>query len=140
MGLYGPIALIVVANIFYNICSKSIPEEIHPLAALTATYCVGAVVAGTLYFVLSDHADLLREYHFLNWRSIVLGFAVVGLEAGSIYMYKAGWAISTGQMFYGVILAIALIFVGMMLYHETITGYKIAGILVCLAGLFLINK
>ena len=55
-------------------------------------------------------------------------------------MYKAGWNISTGQIVYSSILAICLIIVGCTFYHETITGTKIAGILICMVGLYFINK
>ena len=137
---YWPIALIVLANIFYNICSKSIPAEVNPLASLTVTYLIGAAVSAGLYFALNRGGDLLREYRHLNWSSFVLGLAIVGLEAGSIYMYKAGWNISTGQLVYSSILAVALICIGYFFYHETITGTKLAGILICMVGLFFINK
>lgn len=140
MNLYWPIALIVLSNIFYNVCSKSVPAEINPLASLTVTYVIGAATSGILYFALNRSGNLMREYHHLNWSSFVLGLAIVGLEAGSIYMYKAGWNISTGQLVYSSILAIALILIGYFFYHEAITGTKVAGILICMVGLFFINK
>ena len=37
-------------------------------------------------------------------------------------------------------LAIALIIVGAVLYHETITANKIIGIVICLIGLYFIKK
>ena len=37
-------------------------------------------------------------------------------------------------------LAIALIIVGAILYHETITANKIIGIVICLIGLYFIKK
>lgn len=140
MNLYWPIALIVLSNIFYNICSKSIPSQINPLASLTVTYAIGAMASTILYFALNRDGSLLREYHHLNWSSFVLGLAIVGLEAGSIYMYKAGWNISTGQLVYSSILTIALILIGCLFYRETISGTKIAGILICMVGLYFINK
>ena len=33
-----PIALVVFANVMYQICAKSMPVDINPLAALTVTY------------------------------------------------------------------------------------------------------
>ena len=138
--MYWPIALIVISNIFYHICSKQMPESVHPLAALTVTYAVGALASGALYFLLSPGKNLLMEYHQLDWTAAVLGFAVVGLEAGSIYMYQAGWNLNSGHLVHGTILAIALIFVGYFLYHETITWTKLAGVALCLIGLVLVNK
>lgn len=143
MSLYWPIILIVVSNIIYNIynvCSKSTPNALDPLAALTVTYVIGAIVSACTFFILNPGGSLAQQYKHLNWSTFVLGLAVVGLETGSIYMYKAGWNISTGQLVYSSILALCLIPIGYFFYHETITVTKIIGVLVCLAGLFLINK
>ena len=76
----------------------------------------------------------------MNWTTFVLGLAIVGLEAGSIYMYKAGWNINTGYIVKAMILSIALIIVGYFLYKESFSVTKAAGIVMCLFGLFLINK
>ena len=140
MHMYAPILVIVLSNIFYNVCSKSTPADISPFASLTVTYAIGAVVSGVLFFVLNRHGSLLAEYRHLNWTAFVLGFAIVGLEAGSIAMYKAGWAISTGQIVYSSLLVICLIAVGRIFYHEPLTLNRIAGVLICLAGMYVINR
>lgn len=140
MNLYWPIALIVLSNVFYNLCSKSTPAAVNPFAALTVTYAIGAAFSGVLFLTLGGGGSLLAQYRQLNWSTFVLGFAIVGLEAGSIYMYKAGWNISTGQLVYSSILAVILILIGYFFYHEAVTPSKLAGILVCMAGLYLINR
>ena len=38
-----PMALIVLSNTVYQICSKSIPADVHPLASVAMTYMVGAI-------------------------------------------------------------------------------------------------
>ncbi len=140
LQMYWPIALIVFSNVFYHICSKSTPEELDPLASLIVTYLVGAVCSAVLYFALHRGGDLLAEYRRLNWTSLVLGLAIVGLEAGNLYMYKVGWNISTGMLLHSSLCAIALVFVGSLLYHESITPAKVAGVVICMVGLYLINK
>jgi drug/metabolite transporter (DMT)-like permease len=134
-----PIALVVLSNTFYQICAKSVPEGMNPLASLTVTYLVGAAVSCALYFILNRNASLLREFRQLNWAPFVLGIAIVGLEVGFIYAFRAGWQVSMAQIVSSAILAVILIFVGYLLYHEAITWNKIVGIIVCLAGLVLIN-
>lgn len=134
-----PIGLVVLANVFYQVCAKSVPEGMNPLASLTVTYAVGAVSALVLYFATNKNASLWAEYRHLNWAPFVLGLAVVGLEVGFIYAYKAGWPVSTAQIVQAAVLAVILIFVGALLYRESITWNKLAGILVCLCGLALIN-
>ena len=140
LSMVWPIALIVVSNIFYNVCSKETPARINPFASLTVTYLVAALLSAVLYVAFNPGGGLLREYKNLNWTSFVLGLAVVGLEAGSIFMYKAGWNISSGQLVYSMILAICLILIGVFAYRESIGTTKIIGLLVCMAGLVLINR
>ena len=135
-----PIALAVVSNIFYQICAKSTPEGMDPLASLTVTYTVGAAAAGALYFILNREGNLLREYAHLNWAPFVFGLALVGLEVGFIYAYKAGWPVSTANLVASAFLAVVLIFVGRLLYKEQITPNKLAGIAICMVGLYFINK
>ena len=140
MRFYWPILLIVASNILYHICSKSTPGTLNPFASLTVTYAVGAALSALAFSVLNPGASLVQQYRHLNWSALLLGVAVVGLESGSIYMYQVGWNISSGQLVHSSLLALCLIPIGYFFYQETITGTKIAGVLICLVGLFLINK
>ena len=134
-----PICLVVLSNVFYQVCAKSVPDGMNPLASLTITYAVAAIVSAILYYALNRDANILREYSKVNWTSFVLGISIVGLEAGFIYAYKAGWTISTAQIVQAAILAVILIFVGYLFYKESISWNKIVGIVICIAGLGLIN-
>lgn len=134
-----PIALIVLSNTLYQICAKSVPEGMNPFASLTVTYLVGALISAILYYVLGSGAGLLKEYGKLNWAPVVLGLVIVGLEAGYIFAFKAGWQVSTAQVVQAAILAGVLLFVGYLLYHEALTWNKILGIVICLVGLVFIN-
>lgn len=134
-----PVALIVLSNIMYQICAKSLPDAVNPFAALTVTYAVGAAVSAALYFILNRNGNIIQEFRHLNWTPFVLGLVIVGLEAGSIYAYKAGWAISTLAIVQSAFLAAALIVVGLLLYHEAITWNKAVGVGLCLVGLVFIN-
>ena len=134
-----PMALVVLSNIVYQICAKSVPEKIDPLASLTVTYLIGAAVSAVLYVALHRDVHLFREYAKLNWAPFVLGVVIVGLEVGWIYAYKAGWQVSTGFIVQSAILAAGLLAVGYMLYHEPITRNKLIGLALCLAGLVVLN-
>ena len=136
-----PLALVVLSNTFYQICAKGVPGAMNPLASLTITYIVGAIASGVLYFLLNrgQNPNLIAEWRKTNWAPFVLGFVIVGLEVGFIYAYKAGWQVSMAQIVSSAVLAVILIIVGKMLYQEEITWNKILGVIVCLAGLGLIN-
>lgn len=135
-----PIGLVVLSNTVYQICSKSTPQDLNPFAALTVTYLVGAAASAALYYALNRGGNLMREYAHLNWASFVLGFVVVGLEVGSIFAYRAGWQVSTAATVQGAALAISLLIVGALLFKEPITATKVIGVLICLVGLYFINK
>lgn len=139
MNYIWPIALVVLSNTFYQICAKSVPDKMDPFASLTITYLVGAVVSLVLYCALNRDFHILQEYQKVNFAPFILGLSIVGLEVGYIYAYKAGWPVSTAQIVQAAILAVILIFVGWMFYREELTWNRIAGILVCLAGLGLIH-
>ncbi len=134
-----PIALVVLSNTLYQVCAKSVPEGMNPLASLTVTYLIGAAVSCAMYYILNRDANLFREVRLTNWAPVVLGVVIVGLEVGFIYAFRAGWQVSVTQIVTSAVVAVILIFVGRLVYDEAITWNKIAGVIVVLAGLVLIN-
>ena len=134
-----PIVLVVLSNTIYQICAKSVPKEMNPFASLTVTYLIGAVASAILFFVLGKNGNLIKEYGKLNWAPFVLGLVIVGLEAGWIFAYKAGWQVSTGFIVQSAILSVMLLVVGFFLYHEAFTWNKVVGVVICLIGLVFIN-
>ena len=55
-----PIALVVLSNVVYQICAKSVPERMNPFASLTITYLVGTLASALLYFVLGSGGNLAK--------------------------------------------------------------------------------
>ena len=139
MSYVWPMALLVISNVMYQICAKSVPEGVNPFVSLIATYLVGAIASVILYFVLGYNGELIKEFGKLNWASFLLGIIIVGLEAGWIYAYKAGWQVSTGFIVNSAFLATALLLVGYFLYNEALTWNKLVGVAICLVGLVFIN-
>lgn len=134
-----PLALVVVSNVVYQICAKEVPDKMDPFASLTVTYLVGAAASFILSLVLNRNGSFVRELTKINWAPFVLGIVIVGLETGFIYAYRAGWQVSTAQIVQAALLAVILIFVGFLIYHEALTWNKIAGIVICIIGLVFIN-
>ena len=140
LGYWWPIALVVLSNTVYQICAKSLPENVHPLASATVTYLVGALTTFILLRLLSREPNILREYTRVNWTSFVLGVAVVGLEVGMLYTYRVGWPVSTASIVQAAFLAMSLLVVGALLFHEPLTANKVIGLGICLVGLYFLNK
>lgn len=134
-----PLALVIVSNILYSIAAKSIPELAHPLINVAVAYVVGAVVSVALYFLTEKNANIPQEISRLNWTSILLGVVIIGLEFGSISAYKAGWPVSRFFLVQSVCVSVALLIVGYF-YREVLTVNKIIGMVICLVGLYFINR
>lgn len=45
VSVIWPIALVVLSNIIYQVCAKSVPKEMNTMATMTNTYLIG------LYFI-----------------------------------------------------------------------------------------
>ena len=135
-----PIALVVLSNIVYQICAKSVPDDVSPFASLTVTYLVGAACSAIFYLLSGKSGSALSELGRMNWAPYVLGVVIVGLEVGFIYAYKAGWQVSTGSIVQNAFLAVLLVFVGALLYKEPVTWNKLLGIGICLAGLAVMSR
>ena len=140
MWFIWPIALVVVANIVYQICAKSVPKNMDTMASMVITYLVGALCSAIMFFIMNRDASLLHEFSKSNSAPVWLGISVVGLEVGFIYAYKIGWAVSTASIVQSTFLSLALLVVGALLYNEAITLNKIIGISICLVGLYFISK
>lgn len=134
-----PLILVIVSNVIYHICAKNVPNDINPFASLTVTYTVGMISSTAMYFIFNKGGNLFKEFTKINWAPFVFGFILVGLEVGWIYVYKAGWQVSTATIVQSSLLTSILIFVGYFIYNESLTWNKIVGAAICLIGLIFIN-
>lgn len=134
-----PIALVVVSNVIYQICAKSVSGDANPFAVLVVTYLVGALFSAIMFLIVGKNTNIMKEIGKMNWAPYVLGIVIVGLEVGYIYAYQAGWPVSTAAIVQSSFLAIALLVIGALIYQEALTWNKIAGVVICMVGLIFIN-
>ncbi len=134
-----PIMIVVASNCFYHIFSKSTPHGINAFGTLMITYLTATIITGIFFIFIVKPENVLIELGKINWASIGLGIAIIGLEAGYLFAYRVGWQVNTAPLIANTCLAIALIFIGALLYKESITIKQLAGIVICLIGIILIN-
>lgn len=138
-NLIWPILIVIASNTFYNICMKSTPNDVNPFGALMVTYAVSLIITAIIFVFMVRPENVALELAKVNWVSVVLAFALVGLEVGYVFVYRAGWQVSSASVVANIGLACVLIFVGFLLYKEDVSLRQILGIVVCMAGLILIN-
>lgn len=134
------IVLIVASNILYNVCQKSTPESANPFSSLIVTYLTASIITVITFLFYYTDKSFIQSLEELNWTSVVLGVAIVGLELGYLLAYRSGWNISVGSLVANILLAIMLIPVGMLFYQEGFSFNKTLGIVFCMIGLLLLNK
>ncbi len=134
-----PIVLVILSNVMYQLCARRMPNSVDPFAALTVTYLVGAAASLILYLLMNKGGNIIEEFSQINFVPFIFGLVIVGIEVGWIYVYKAGWQISTAPIIQSAIVAVILIILGFILFKEPMTWNKILGIAVCILGLFFIN-
>ena len=134
------ILLIVVSNIVYNVCQKSTPQNANPFSALLITYLTAAILTVIASLFYRSDKGFLQSFNELNWTSVALGVAIVGLELGYLMAYRAGWNISVGSLVANIVLALMLIPIGVLFYKEVFAVNQIIGVFFCMVGLLLINK
>lgn len=134
------ILLIIASNVIYNVAQKSTPSKADPFLALLITYLTAAIVTIIMYLFNRSSKGLFASLKELNWTSIVLGIAIVGLEFGYLLAYRVGWKISMGSLVANIALALILIPVGVLFYKEGFGVNKLLGAIFCTIGLVLINK
>ena len=131
--------MVILANTFYNICMKSMPADVNPFGALMVTYFVAAIISGLIFLYSVGPSNVADGLSKINWTSIVLALAIVGLEVGYVFVYRAGWTISTASVVANIGLACVLIVVGYFIYQENLSSNQVLGIIACMIGLILIN-
>ena len=136
-NMVWPLVLIVASNSLYHVVAKETPSGANAFLSLAVTYLVAAGVSAALFAVGSQTA-LLPELKKLNWATLAMGAAVMGL--GYICLYRVGWKISLGSLVGNILLACVLLVVGVLLYKEAVTLRQIVGMAVCAVGLFLVCK
>ncbi|MDE7241122.1 EamA family transporter [Desulfovibrio sp.] len=138
--LYWPLALVVFANVLYNLSAKSIPRDCSPWTVLVVTYLTASFLSFISYFLFEKDRDFLASLAHTNWTGFALGLSMVGLEVGYIFMYRTGWKISVASLLVNVLLAVLLLFIGLVFYREHLNMRQLAGICLCLLGSFLIMQ
>src|SRR5512145_2215411 len=136
---YFSIALAIASSALYHFVAKSTPSNVNFTVSLLVTYAVAFVVTLLGFFFFPATKGILAELKKLNWASIGLAIAIVGIEFGFLLTYRAGWHLGIAAVLVNVVASLILLPVAIFLFKDKISWVNVAGILVCLAGLIMLN-
>lgn len=137
---YTWLGIAIVSTVAYHMVLKLTPAGANPFLSLTVTYVVVTAGFAVIYAVTPGTASLRTELGHLNWTALALGAAVAVLDLAFFMMYRAGFPVSVGQLVTQTAAAILLLLLGVAYFSDKLSLTNIAGILMCVAGLWLINR
>lgn len=134
----------IAATVAYHLVLKLTPAGANPYLSLAVTYVIVAVAFMTLYAAtnsLSPGAVPLRAaLAELDWTAPALGLVVVFLDLGFLMLYRGGFDVSLGQLITQSAGALLLLLVGVAFFAEKLTLVNVGGILLCVAGLWMVSR
>lgn len=136
---WWPLLLVVASSVGYQVGLKEVSDIGDPMASLTVTYLAASVVSFVLYFFQSlGKESFLRGVLSVSLSAIGLGLAIVGIEVGTLFMYRAGWAVNVAFVVANSLIVAALMLTGLLLYKEKLTLRQLIGVWISLAGILCI--
>jgi drug/metabolite transporter (DMT)-like permease len=136
---YFSIILAICSSALYHFTAKSTPANVNFSISLLVTYAVAFITTLSTLFFFPVHDGVMNELKKLNWASIGLAIAIVGIEFGFLLCYRAGWNLGIAAVLTNVVASLILLPVAILFFKDKISWVNIAGILICFVGLVMLN-
>jgi multidrug transporter EmrE-like cation transporter len=136
---YFSITLAIASSALYHFTARSTPSNVNFTISLLVTYAVAFVITLLGFFFFPAKNGITAELKQLNWATIGLAIAIVGIEFGFLLTYRSGWNLGIAAVLVNVVASLILVPVGIFVFKDKISWVNILGILVCLAGLVMLN-
>jgi len=130
----------IAATVGYHVVLKLTPAAANPYLSLAVTYALGTVAFAVAYAAMPGAVSFRAAIGELNWTALALAGAVVLLDFGLFMLYRGGFDVSLGQLVTQSSASLLLLLVGVAYFAEKLSLTNIGGIVLCIAGLWLINR
>ena len=134
------LVIAVLSTFAYHLVIKLTPAGVNPLLSLAVTYATVTLLLLGAAAVVPDGEPLRDSLRQVNWTALALAGTIVGLDLGFLLLYRSGFDLSLGQIVTQSSAALLLIAVGVAVFRERLTPANVAGIALCIAGLWLISR
>lgn len=136
---WWPLLLVVLSSVGYQVGLKEVAGVGDPMISLMVTYLAASAVSFVIYFFQSlGKESFLRGVFSVNVSAMGLGLAIVGIEVGTLFMYRAGWAVNVAFVVANSLIVAALMVTGFLLYKEKLSLCQLIGVGISLAGILCI--
>jgi drug/metabolite transporter (DMT)-like permease len=140
LSVFGPLLLVVSGSLLYHVAAKSVPKTFEPFGALIGVYGT-ALVASLVAYTFVRRGAMPGPASTL-WHPTVaaVGIGALLIELGFLFSYRAAWPVSIVSLITNGMVAVLLIPIGAAVFGEAITGVRVAGVVLCLLGLSLLQR
>ena len=137
--VWAPLVLVVAGSVMYHVSAKSIPAAYDPMASLIGLY--GTALAGAVLVYAATRGARTSFASMRVWHPTIamVGVGALLIEMGFLLAYRGGLAVSTTSVIANGIVAVLLVALGSVWFGEAFTLVKIVGVLLCLAGVTLLQ-
>jgi len=136
---YFSIILAICSSALYHFSAKSVPTNVNFSISLVVTYSVALGITFLTTFFFPAKEGVIAELKQVNWASILLAVAVVGIEFGFLLVYRSGWNLGIAAVLTNVVASLILVPVAIFVFKDKLNWVNVLGIFVCLAGLVMLN-
>ena len=134
------LSLAIVCTVGYHLVLKLTPAGVNPLLSLLVTYALVTTLFGAFLLAAPGEFAWRQEIRELNWTALALAVAIVGLDLGFLFLYRSGYAVSLGALVTQSAAALLLLGIGVAVFREKLTVANVAGLALCLVGLWLVHR
>ena len=136
---YFSILLAICSSALYHFTAKSTPGHVNFTVSLLVTYAVAFLATLLTFPFFPVQEGVTAELKKLNWASLGLAVAIVGIEFGFLLVYRSGWNLGIAAVLVNVVASLILVPVAIFVFRDRISWVNVLGIFVCLAGLVMLN-
>lgn len=132
--------LAIVASVGYHLVLKVTPGAVNPLLSLAITYAIGAAAFLGCYALVPDTPPIRDAVRLVNWTALGLAITVIAIDVAFLLLYRSGFEVALGLNITQAAAALILVAIGVFVFREKITAVNVAGIALCIVGLWLISR
>jgi multidrug transporter EmrE-like cation transporter len=128
-----------MGGVLYHISAKSVPKDLAPALVLVVAYATALAISGVSHVWLSSHG-VAASPRLLHPAVLGLGVGAAMIELGYVLTYRAAWPVSVASVVVNGMVAALLVFVGLAVFGERLSLVRVAGMLLCLGGVWLLRR
>ena len=139
-SIFTAMLLTVGGGVVYHVAAKSVPRDAAPTLVLIVAYATALSISGLAHVSLPDEPGHAPSWRLLHPGIFGLGLGAAMIELGYILTYRAARPVIGTSALVNSLVAVILIPVGLIAFRENVSINKTAGIVLCLAGVWLLRR